>query len=207
MVVREVFEQHPAGYVQSLEQHAAALERTLNEQFPGSAPDHLHAAHEHFLSFDRSGTSPEGMGQYQWPLAQTPFIADVDIFEGFNSTAQQDTETFIDLLGQANQSLHEPHPRGPSVMTMAKAGLNQYVASSKEPEQIPTASAASFFWTYFSYIHPQYPFLSPNDCSNWYMEWKLAPTNAPIRGWPAYFVKMVFRILCAFLLASADKST
>jgi hypothetical protein len=62
-------------------------------------------------------------------------------------------------------------------------------------EDIPTAAAASFFRTYFQSIHPQYPFLSVGECGDWYTEWKMAPANAPISGWPAFFVKMVRHFL------------
>ena len=67
-------------------------------------------------------------------------------------------------------------------------------------DEIPTATAASFFRTYFQFIHPQYPFLSIKDCGDSYTEWKMAPANNPISGWRAFFVKMVckppFRVFC-----------
>lgn len=73
----------------------------------------------------------------------------------------------------------------------------QQVQGKMKPEgvdEILTATAASFFRTYFQAIHPQYPFLSVKDCGDWYEEWKMAPAGNPISGWPAFFVKMIFAI-------------
>lgn len=83
-------------------------------------------------------------------------------------------------------ALSSSAPRNPSIRQV------QEVSTKPEGvDEIPTATAASFFRTYFQAIHPQYPFLSVKECGDWYDEWKLAPAGNPISGWPAFFVKMV----------------
>lgn len=59
------------------------------------------------------------------------------------------------------------------------------------PDDIPLSSAASFFRSYFTVIHPQYPFLDVKACAEYYDEWKRSLTNAALIGWPVFFVNMV----------------
>ena len=199
--MQEQHQSYPAGYVSSLEEHVAALERTLNEKLPGASPDHL-VLRDHFVnshtagepSLDpalshnpyfyeiQNGTSPEADRSWQWQTPQTP-----NILTGAMA---------IPIGSRAND-----HSSPPDIAAQSIASASQLASSfpiqrmvtpkSDGPEDIPTATAASFFRTYFNTIHPQYPFLSIKDCADWYNEWRRAPPDQPLTGWPAYFVKMV----------------
>ncbi|KAH8597259.1 hypothetical protein B0O99DRAFT_89227 [Bisporella sp. PMI_857] len=197
-VIPEPYQSYPTGYVQALEHHAAMLEHTLNEKFPGIALDHLEAARtQQELQFSsahpmQSSTAPqtrpfssisnpspqaEQTNPWQQP---SQVIADPSIVLGGLTQNQPSPPDFASLRVQ---------PFSPtSLRTQIVSG------SSEGMDDIPTSTAASFFRTYFSCVHPQYPFLSVADCANWYTEWKMAPAGNPISGWPAFFVKMIFAI-------------
>ncbi|KAI9742374.1 MAG: hypothetical protein M1818_003907 [Claussenomyces sp. TS43310] len=184
---------HPVGYVRSLEQHAASLERTLNATFPGAAPDHLHDVQAQFPGMEQIGVSPDDAIQYQWQNPQSSASPDANSFENVMG-GYQEADVLVGLMGGLQSS-----PRGTNVndasptLEVSDTAMPASILST-QPDQIPTATAASFFRTYFWYIHPQYPFLNLKDCGDWYLEWKTAPPAAPIRGWPAFFVKMIFAI-------------
>jgi hypothetical protein len=59
------------------------------------------------------------------------------------------------------------------------------------PNNIPLWAAASFFRTYFTMIHPQYPFLDIKECEDYYNQWKASLPNSATVGWPNFFVNMV----------------
>lgn len=205
-VIQEPQQSYPAGYVSSLENHVATLERTLNDRFPGTSNDHLDfrsqqmnnphsfaesssldttfSANPFLFDLGNSGNSPDADTSWQWQVPQTPALLSgpVDIphssmRRGTNHSSTPEFTSHSVLSASQfpyNLSTHQGKPR-----------------TQDGPEDIPTATAASFFKTYFQFIHPQYPFLCVKQCSEWYNEWKLAPPDAPISGWPAYFVKMV----------------
>jgi hypothetical protein len=199
-VVQEPFQNYPAGYVSALENHAAMLERTLTEKYPGAASDHLDSVTNQFLgsiattdfsqsrgnmpqNFDfQPGTSPDTENAWQWQPPQTP-----DVFGGridaplLDGNRGQNHSSPPDLTVQELSATPRMAPNLPI----------QPVARPEGVDEIPTATAASFFRTYFQFIHPQYPFLSIKDCGDFYTERKMAPANNPISGWPAFFVKMV----------------
>lgn len=209
-VIQEPHQSYPAGYVSSLEDHVAALERSLNEKLPGTSTDHLESRDQLMNSraakpsidstfnsnpyyFDpQNGHSSEAERGWQWQQPQSPTIM---------------TEAMaIPLSGRANDHSSPPDFAAQSVASASQLASSlpiqrMIIPKSDGPEDIPTATAASFFRTYFQSIHPQYPFLSIQDCSNWYNEWKMAPPHNPLTGWPAYFVKMVryFRIQPYFM--------
>jgi hypothetical protein len=192
-VVQEAIQNYPVGYVSALENHAAMLERTLNERYQGMAVDYLGSVRPQYeprpapildlshlsrLDFP-TGTSPEAERIWQWPAPQTP-IAVSGMME---APLHQDTRA----NSHSSPSEANRQSRGLSLSLP-----NQGVASRPDGmDEIPTATGASFFRTYFQAIHPQYPFLSVKECGEWYNEWKLTSSNGPISGWPAFFVKMV----------------
>ena len=202
-VIQETYQNYPAGYVPALEHHAAMLERSLNEKYPGAAPDHLDFVRNQYLGHQttnapgqsgntifqnyeyQAGTSPEVERPWQWQVPQTP-----DVF------GQQLDATLLDGdLGQSHSSPPDLIVQALSASPLMAPGLPVQPMSRQEGmDEIPTATAASFFRTYFQFIHPQYPFLSIKDCGDFYTEWKMAPANRPISGWPAFFVKMVCNI-------------
>lgn len=200
-VVQEAFQNYPTGYVAALENHAALLEQTLNDKYPGSAPDHLESVRTQYLgaqasnslpspginflqNFDfQSGTSPDAERMWNWQPTQTPAVfggrADGPVHDGHGGPNHSSPP---DLTAQALSAT----PRMTAILPTQPVTVRPEVL-----DEIPTATAASFFRTYFQFIHPQYPFLSLKDCGDWYTEWKMAPANDPISGWPAFFVKMV----------------
>lgn len=202
-VVQEAQQNYPAGYVPALENHAAMLERTLNERFPGTSLDHLEGVRNQYLDPALSatgdvgnsynydylpGTSPDTERVWQWQIPQTPTMPSgraggpVQMRDfGANQASPPDFTA---------QTLSSSAPTRTPIQPFQ--GLN---TKPEGVDEIPTATAASFFRTYFQAIHPQYPFLSVKDCGLWYNEWKLAPAGNPISGWPAFFVKMVIRFL------------
>jgi hypothetical protein len=195
-VVQENFQNYPAGYVPALENHAAMLEKTLNEKYPGLAPDHLESVRTLYLGpqasnslpspgvqfnqlFDfQPGASPDAERMWNWQPTQTPAV-----FGGGPSGPVHDG------LGGQNHS----SPLDLTAGLSASLPTQPAAARPEGMDEIPTATAASFFRTYFQFIHPQYPFLSIKECGEWYTEWKMASPNSPISGWPAFFVKMVCR--------------
>ncbi|KAL2069445.1 hypothetical protein VTL71DRAFT_14124 [Oculimacula yallundae] len=206
-VIQEPHQSYPAGYVSSLEDHVAALERQLNEQLPGTSPNHLLSrTGDQFVNqqvgesstvmglngqnayyFDhQSGQSPEAERSWQWQLPHTPTIMPGAIAIPPGNGRPNDHSSPPDYVAHSIASTSH----------IATSFPSQRLAISKSdgPEDVPTATAASFFRTYFQFIHPQYPFLSIKDCGEWYTEWKSASPSTPISGWPAYFVKMIFAI-------------
>lgn len=184
------------------------LERTLNERYPGTSLDHLEGVRTQYLGSQASvtpgdvgqsysydylpGTSPDTERIWQWQMPQTPAVP-----SGRMGGAMQMRE-----LGASHPSppdLTRPSPPDYSSQQLSSSAprrdsVQQVQVVSTKPEgvdEIPTATAASFFRTYFQAIHPQYPFLSVKDCGDWYDEWKMAPAGNLISGWPAFFVKMV----------------
>lgn len=158
----------------ALENHAAMLEQTLNEKFPGATPDHLASVRTQYMdpqastgllspeiNFSQSfnfqpGTSPDTERMREWQPPQTPAVferrTDGPVLEGHGGR-------------------NPLSPRGPT--SQALATTSRMVASfpvqpaATRPEgmdKIPTTTAASFFRTYFQFIHPQYPFLGLKDC-------------------------------------------
>lgn len=193
---------YPAGYVPALENHAAILEQTLNERFPGSALDHLDNVRTQYLGtplpavqdfegqqtsgFDGFvGTSPESERMWQWQPPQTP----------------TQLPSMMNVPMEINNTgVHQASPPGFVAQASASAPRSFHIGSmptqavgsrSEGMDEVPTATAASFFRIYFQFIHPQYPFLSIKECGQWYTEWKTAPPHQPIVGWPAFIVKMV----------------
>jgi hypothetical protein len=176
------------------------LERIINEQFPGTAPDHLDSVRTQYLGGGsvagpshnsqnytsrqldfNTGISPDADSIWNWQ-PQTPNAAGTGQAY-FHAAAQgQNNPSPPDLAVQASPTPPRSVPRLPGQILGSRPG---------GMEDIPTAAAASFFRTYFQSIHPQYPFLSVRECGDWYTEWKMAPANNPISGWPAFFVKMV----------------
>lgn len=202
-VMQETYQNYPAGYVPALEHHAAMLERTLNERYTGAAPDHLDSVRTQYLgpnmtnapgqsgntipqSYEfQSGTSPDAERSWQWQVPQTP-----DVFGRHLDAPLLDGD-----IGQSHSSPPDLTVQALSATPLIAPILPvQPVARHEGMDEIPTATAASFFQTYFQFIHPQYPFLSIKDCGDWYTEWKMAPANCPISGWSAFFVKMVCNI-------------
>lgn len=198
-VVPESYQSYPASYVTALEDHAAVLERTLNEQqagttteqfeFVGSQPLGIPQTQRSFFGFSETSTSDlvdaefdtllGEEGDVSWQNPQTP-----NLFTGS-----------LDLAYQSDGIDHnyaQPSKDMPAMSSMPSSYLSQ--TEVKHPasiDPIPVSTAASFFRTYFQCIHPQYPFLSIKDCNLWYDQWKSAPADNPITGWPALFVKMV----------------
>ncbi|KUJ16886.1 uncharacterized protein LY89DRAFT_718614 [Mollisia scopiformis] len=181
-VIQEPQQNYPAGYVPALENHAAMLERTLNERFPaldhlGSGPPVTGDEVGQSYNYDYlAGTSPDTERIWQWQVPQTP-----------NTPGRTGGSVQLRDLGT-----NQPSP--PDFTAPRQTPIQAIQGLSTNSEQIPTATAASFFRTYFQAIHPQYPFLSVQDCGKWYNEWKLAPGGDSISGWPAFFVKMIFAI-------------
>lgn len=194
------YQSYPIGYVQALENHAAMLEQTLNGQFPGSSNDHLsssnpqpEARQSSFAASDPRDVIPPN---YIVHLGASP---EVDRSWWHPSQSQQPEGNQITSLGSTGLN----HSSPPDFAALPAQTFSAAPAVESNPllekpvvradgiDEIPTATAASFFRTYFQYIHPQYPFLDIQTCGEWYTEWKLAPGSAPISGWPAFFVKMV----------------
>ena len=217
-VIQETFQNYPVGYVPALENHAAMLERTLNEKYPGAAPDHLDSVRTLYLrpqtstslpspgpsfpqTFDlQSGTSPdaERNSMWNWQPNQTPAVfGSRDEGPIFDGQGGQNHSSPPDLTAQALSAT----PR-----LAASLPAQSITTRSEAVDEIPTATAASFFRTYFQAIHPQYPFLSIKECGDWYTEWKMAPPNSPIAGWPAFFVKMVCKLLSLCSIQQFAKS-
>jgi hypothetical protein len=204
------YQSYPIGYVQALENHAAMLEQTLSRQFPGSTNDHLNSVRPQLevrpSSFAASssrdafppnfGFHPDSSPEIErswWQPPQLPnAVGDQVIAFGSTGLNHPSPPDFAALPAQA---LSVTSFLGPSPV------LRESVMRVEGVDEIPTATAASFFRTYFQYIHPQYPFLDIETCGEWYTEWKLAPGSAPIKGWPAFFVKMV-RVLQGYSRAS-----
>lgn len=170
-----------AGYVPALENHAAMLGRTLNERVPGLAQDHLDNVWTQFLGSpvpamhnfdsqppsrldDQVGTSPESERLWQWQPPQTSAqlhsLMDAPIqlnnAWGHQASPPDFAARVISSAPRLTQSMHLPFQ-----------GMS---ARSERVDDIPTATAASFFRIYFQFIHPQYPFLSLEECGNWYTE-------------------------------------
>ena len=199
-VVQEQYQTYPTGYVQALENHAAMLEHTLNEQIPGTAMDHLDAVRVRQQSIPASTTIQASSTQLPPILVFGSQSSVSPEFERSRLWHQPSSISVIEpsLIGRSVRS----HPRPPdfalpSAQTLSGspsvAPLRNHMLTSKTEklDEVPTSTAASFFQTYFQCVHPQYPFLSIEDCSAWYAEWKMAPAENPISGWPAFFVKMV----------------
>lgn len=184
------------------------LERTLNERYPGTSLDHLEGVRTQCLdsqvpvtpsdvgqsyNYDYlAGTSPDTERIWQWQMPQTPNLPSrrmggpVQMRDLGASQPSPPNLTQASPPDFSSQQLSSSAPR--------RVSIQQGQGGSTKPEgvdEIPTATAASFFRTYFQAIHPQYPFLSVKDCGDWYEEWKMAPVGNPISGWPAFFVKMV----------------
>jgi hypothetical protein len=202
-VVPESYQNYPAGYVSALENHAAMLERTLNEQQPGTTLDHLQSMRPQPLDLRLAGeasmeamtnsmngftnfpfgTSPEEESIWGWQPPQTPSLIAGGLDMPLPPAAI--THSHSSPLGFGTQL-------SMSVPQLPSSSPNQNALARPEGiDDIPTATAASFFRTYFQFTHPQYPFLNIPDCAEWYNEWKLAPASKPINGWPTFFVKMV----------------
>ena len=200
-VVQEVYQNYPPGYVTALERHAAVLERTLNERVPGTALDHLESVRTQYLGSQPTnrpqleiprnaqslqldsltGSSPEAERTWHWQPPQTPNFP-VD---------RPDSHAAMGSRGQNHSSPPDFAALSATPMLAPNMPTQSLIVRQEPVDEIPTATAASFFRTYFQFIHPQYPFLSVKDCGDWYTEWKMAPGNNPIAGWPAFFVKMV----------------
>ena len=184
-VPQETFETYPAGYVSALEKHAAMLERSLNESFPGIAPDHLNRNECRGSISELHHTS--SCHQLPRPM-ENPY-------QDFTMDDIPQNRRSLDFA--VHPSLHQS--TSPVLVTasyISPPAMSQHtVASEKvteEAEEVPTVTAASFFRTYFQFIHPQYPFLSVRQCTDWYISWKLAKqSNEEFTGWPAFFVKLV----------------
>lgn len=198
-VPQEAHVQYPVRYVQSLEQHAAELERKLNERLPGSAADHMPVA----TDLTPQGECPRRSADRESHIL---FQEPGDLSNTRNPSyarTLRDQWHAPDILPDATQRTHSDNH---DIVTFAEYHRSS-VSSASPPqdfnvpsatEDITISTAASFFRTYFAYIHPQYPFLSIEDCNEWYLQWRAAPKHLPIRGWPAFFVKMV----CLALLVS-----
>ncbi|KAH7313010.1 hypothetical protein BKA65DRAFT_484202 [Rhexocercosporidium sp. MPI-PUGE-AT-0058] len=204
-IIQDSMKNYPTGYVSALENHAAMLERTLNERFPDLAHDHLDNVRTQFLRLPVAaiqnldtrpparldgpfGTSPDSETLWQWQPPQTPT----------RLSSQMDAPIQI-----SNPSGHQASP--PDFATQASSSAPRLIqnmsfpfqgitARSEVVDDIPTATAASFFRIYFQFVRPQYPFLSLEECGNWYTEWRTARPHQPITGWLSFFVKMIFAI-------------
>lgn len=125
------------------------------------------------------GSYPEMEGMWEWP--QNPAgLGDSQIGTFGHSSPP-------DFGALPAQTL--PLARTPAAYPSTGLGVR-----TETLDQVPVATAASFFRTYFQVVHPQYPFLSLKDCGDWYEAWKMAPPECPIVGWPAFFVKMVYLV-------------
>lgn len=195
-VTREPSQHYPAGYVHALENHVAMLEQSLNG-ITGSTSDHLSTRQP-------SGFTPGqlGSGQSQpYNLnAGTPPEAERGLFWQSSHMGSTFDDSIFGIGG-----LSGSHPSPPDLAALPAQTplgssrqanpLKQTIVSKQEGmDEIPTATAASFFRTYFQFIHPQYPFMDVKTCGEWYTEWKMASADNPINGWPAFFVKMIFSI-------------
>ncbi|RDW66646.1 hypothetical protein BP5796_09395 [Coleophoma crateriformis] len=189
----ETMERYPAGYVLSLEQHVAALERTIVLQNPGAVEDHLsppgNSPLEQRISADSSPTGVEESPQ-------------VHMGPGFEF--ERNTMSWPNP-GPSPSRFDFEHNAGhsPPIRALPNFGANGYLQpascsqignSNTHLAQLTIPAAASFFNIYFQAIHPQYPFLSLPDCGNWYQEWKSTPDKTTLRGWPGYFVSMILAI-------------
>jgi len=166
------------------------LENTLHGRFLGSASDHLtdvsplgirpttgHSLPSPGISYSQPFSSqihpaPEAERMSHW---QPPLIPNV----------MRDSS----ILGSIDEQNHSSPPDFaalPAQTISAPPGLTPIlpqptpVNRTEGMDDIPTATAASFFRTYFQFIHPQYPFLSISDCGVWYTKWKMAPVSNPI---------------------------
>lgn len=204
-MVQEQYQTYPTGYVQALENHTAMLEHTLNEQFPGTAMDHLDAVRVRQQSISTRNT-------IQTSPIQPPSIPIFSSYPGASPELERSqpwhqpssiTAIAPPQIGSSMQN----HPSPPDFASLyaqpildspsIAVGLRNQMSKTRTEslDEIPPSTAASFFQTYFQCVHPQYPFLSIESCSAWYAEWKMAPAGSPISGWPAFFVKMVRHFL------------
>ncbi|KAH8895608.1 hypothetical protein GQ53DRAFT_820428 [Thozetella sp. PMI_491] len=76
---------------------------------------------------------------------------------------------------------------------LSNRSIGMHSTPGTAPNEIPLSAAASFFRTYFSVIHPQYPFLDIKICSGYYTTWK-SRQRVELAGWPAFFVNMIFAV-------------
>ncbi|KAF4620213.1 hypothetical protein G7Y89_g14609 [Cudoniella acicularis] len=187
MVVQESFQNYPAEYVSALEKHAAMLEISLNEQNPGMAMDHLgpqfsssHLIATPSLEFSGSsqnpsfhpeahaGASPDVQMLWDWQDPQTTEHFGNGITQPLKATSRARNNSIpVDLAVGRNSA---------SSSLVSSSLPNNHVSFGGNPDpsnDIPVATAASYFRTYFQFIHSQYPFLSMRQCGEWYNEWKL----------------------------------
>lgn len=174
------------------------LERTLNERYPGSAADHL----DNIQGQSLDSSAPAVQGFHFQPQAPDFQFGTSPVSEDlWQWNPPQTASQLPAMMGLPNQTDTRGVRNSPPDYTTQGMSGGTVMASSLPSQgiiprpdgvdDIPTATAASFFRIYFQFIHPQYPFLSVKECGDWYTEWKLAPAHSPITGWPAYFVKMV----------------
>jgi hypothetical protein len=198
-VVQDTFQNYPAGYVPALENHAAILEQMLNQNHPGypkPTSDNLLQSG----SFDSTGSHVSG------PVSINGFGnsgGDVSRNISFQTGMTPDVDNpwqyaIPPMRASMNTQRRQSHSSPPD-MTFQALSATPKIASSppakpwvrlKVIDDIPMATAASLFRTYFDFIHPQYPFLSIKESGDWYLKWKAASPRGPVSGWPAYFVKM-----------------
>lgn len=171
------YERVPAGYVRSLEQHAATMESLVNERIPGLNSDHLHYVMD----------EPQ---QYMDSTRRASDLEDCMLWQVSQTTQEIGVESNLEHPGL------QPHRDSPGHNSASSLEFRLEPQPPRNREQLPEADdipvpiGASFFRTYFEFIHPQYPFLNLQECEEWYLQWKMTPST--ISGWPAYFIKMVF---------------
>jgi hypothetical protein len=206
-------ETYLVSYVKSLEQYIADLESSLHRQVPGSASDHLFGA-----SLDAPPSSSFqqldaefNIGMFQDAVEATdptivsylpPLYPKDTAYDHAMAELQQSENLFSITENPVHPLPHTTTGIVTSTSAPVSVPVPAHDGNAFEPSAAPTAPAvssvsvpegASFFQTYFELVHPRYPFLDVEECSQAYLAWR----NGEIfvshgSGWSSYLVKMVF---------------
>jgi hypothetical protein len=193
---QEAMKMYPIAYIKSLEENAAQLKQRLNQQVTGAAFDQFYTAQPQSsenLVFDMLPNFQVTDDAHQSQSLYLPPINMTDDYPCIRNSPQE----MSDLFPNSEPQLHHQSnmDRGPLAAFVGSPPTQEklYRFLAESPIDTSVSTIASSFQTYFKVIHPRYPFLDVEDCSNAYLEWKanLVLPRSRTNGWPAFLVKMV----------------
>lgn len=188
---------YDVSYVKSLEQRVAELETRLESQHSKDTPGFTVEGAQQLSNFIVDDLQPMDPMHWQYsfcpPVITQPgthSLFDHSFLDpgGFNSLP---AHVSVDTVGTLEAAI-SGHDQEFFALEPAMESSHKNDQSSQRLS-ISHIDAARFLYTYFNLIHPRYPFLDVDECSNAYLYYKrmLVVTDEVQASWYSFLLTLV----------------
>ncbi|KAM0234320.1 hypothetical protein ACHAP5_010134 [Fusarium lateritium] len=203
---RERMALYSVQYIESLKARISDLQHGATLATPGmSLDEHLDGPSRHLGDpqmtnehFNLQSGSDQPEMTFMGPLDNSNnIIYDLDMLQSgdnlFSISDMANHDTSTSSVAQSDPAMPIPFlGRGPAP-SFAEVSIHE---------------GAVLFQVYFETIHPRYPFLDVEECSQGYQDWRMGGISlSSTDAWRSYLVKMIFAVGSLLRQAKLDGST